>query len=116
MKKNILALTLGLMLNCIFLNAQTYQKITNVPVIVNGTHLKNPWVGGFDSPIFQTIDLNGDGIKDLFVFEKNGSGFPGSYRISTFINTGTPNQTSYVLFSCFVFNGLARGEYYASWA
>ncbi|MBL0072970.1 MAG: hypothetical protein IPP34_14690, partial [Bacteroidetes bacterium] len=57
---------------------------------VLGTTLKNPWVGGFNAPIFSEIDMNGDGRKDLFVFEKDGN------RISTFINQGTPNTVDYV--------------------
>lgn len=55
----------------------------------NGDTLKNPWAGGFNSVQFSEIDLNLDGIKDLFVFDKTGN------RISTFINTGLANQVTY---------------------
>ncbi len=55
----------------------------------NGDTLENPWAGGFNSVQFSEIDLNLDGIKDLFVFDRTGN------RISTFINAGTPNQVSY---------------------
>ena len=48
-----------------------------------------PWTGGFNSCQFAEIDLNMDGIKDLFVFDRNGN------RIMTFINNGTPNQIDY---------------------
>jgi hypothetical protein len=54
-----------------------------------GDTLKNPWAGGFNSVQFSEIDLNLDGIKDLFVFDRTGN------RISTFINSGLPNQVSY---------------------
>lgn len=67
-----------------------YVHANNIPVTVLGTTLKNPWVGGFNAPIFSEIDLNGDGRKDIFVFEKDGN------RISTFINQGTPNTVDYV--------------------
>ncbi|MBL4594377.1 MAG: hypothetical protein JKX68_11270 [Flavobacteriales bacterium] len=56
----------------------------------NGDTLKNPWAGGFNSPQFSEIDLNLDGIKDLFVFDKTGN------RISTFINSGLANQVTYI--------------------
>ena len=32
-----------------------------------------PWAGGMNSVRFSTIDLNGDGIKDLVAFEKHGN-------------------------------------------
>lgn len=33
-----------------------------------------PFIGGFISPQFSNIDLNGDGTKDLFVFDRSGNG------------------------------------------
>lgn len=62
---------------------------TLIPVVINGDTLKNPWVGGFNTPLFSTIDLNGDGIKDLFVFDKDGD------RITTYINNGIAGEVSY---------------------
>ena len=38
---------------------------------------------------FSEIDVNGDGIKDLFAFEKNGN------RILIFINNGEKNCINY---------------------
>jgi len=55
----------------------------------NGDTLKNPWAGGFNSVQFSEIDLDLDGIKDLFVFDRTGN------RISTFINSGLANQITY---------------------
>lgn len=57
----------------------------------NGDTLKHAWTGGFNVPQFSEIDLNNDGIMDLFVFDRSIN------RISTFINEGTPNQISYHL-------------------
>ncbi|MEI6816181.1 MAG: VCBS repeat-containing protein, partial [Bacteroidota bacterium] len=61
----------------------------NIPVIVNGDTLTIPWAGGMNNPQFSTIDLNGDGLQDLFVFDRDGN------KVITFINTGTPNAVSY---------------------
>ncbi len=60
-------------------------------VILNlaGDTLKNPWAGGFNSVQFSEVDLDLDGIKDLFVFDRTGN------RISTFINAGTSNKVTY---------------------
>lgn len=50
---------------------------------------KFPWAGGLNACQFGEIDLNMDGIKDLFVFERFGN------RIMTFINNGTPEIVDY---------------------
>ena len=51
---------------------------------------KFPWAGGLNACQFGEIDLNLDGIKDLFVFERFGN------RILTFVNNGTPETVDYV--------------------
>jgi hypothetical protein len=48
-----------------------------------------PWAGGMNSCQFGEIDLNLDGIKDLFVFDRHGN------RIMTFINSGTLGTIDY---------------------
>jgi len=52
---------------------------------VNGDTMLNPWCGGWLTPQFSSIDLNGDGLLDLFVFQCN---IIGDSRILTFLNTG----------------------------
>jgi hypothetical protein len=63
---------------------------TVVPVTQEGDTLMNAWSGGFNSPQFSAIDLNGDGIKDLVAFERNFYGV-----IKTFINEGITGEVSY---------------------
>ncbi|MBQ9435745.1 MAG: VCBS repeat-containing protein [Bacteroidales bacterium] len=74
-----------LILLCPFAEAQTYdfgfQRDLSVPVVQQGRRLAYPWAGGMNSVHMSEIDLNGDGKKDLFVFEKNGN------RILTFLHT-----------------------------
>ncbi|MFZ9942997.1 MAG: T9SS type A sorting domain-containing protein [Bacteroidia bacterium] len=67
----------------------SYVPDVSIPVTHSGTAILNPWVGGFNAPIFSEIDLNGDGIKDLFVFDRDG------FRITTYINNGTAGQIDY---------------------
>lgn len=67
-----------------------FNKVEKVAVKQNGQILKNPWVGGLNSCQFSTIDLNLDGIEDLFVFDRTGG------KISTYINQGTANTPDYV--------------------
>lgn len=57
----------------------------------NSDTLYHAWTGGFDSPQFSEIDLNLDGIMDLFVFDRSIN------RMTTFINHGTPNKVDYHL-------------------
>ncbi|MBL0342371.1 MAG: T9SS type A sorting domain-containing protein [Bacteroidetes bacterium] len=83
--------TLLLLSTCKNVNSQgQYVPANDISVSMFGSALKNPWVGGYNAPIFSEIDLNGDGIKDLFIFDKDGD------RVTTYLNTGTPNTVSYV--------------------
>ncbi|NVO04167.1 MAG: VCBS repeat-containing protein, partial [Bacteroidetes bacterium] len=50
---------------------------------------KYSWAGGLNSCQLSKIDLNLDGTKDLFVFDRIGN------RVLTFINNGTPNAIDY---------------------
>jgi len=81
---------------CFFLlglmaNAQLYFNRTDTVIVqlANGTPLKNPWAGGLNFLQVSDIDLNYDGIMDLFVFDRTGN------KISTFINGGTANTVDY---------------------
>ncbi len=66
-------------------------RYDSIPVTEEGSPLINAWAGGFNSPQFSEIDLNGDGIKDLFAFERNWYGM-----VKTFINSGTANHVDYL--------------------
>lgn len=83
-------LPLAFLLSATAVTAQpTWSRVDTVPV-TNGQQLIYPWAGGLNFCQFSEIDLNGDGIQDMFVFDRTGN------RITTFINQGTPNQVSYV--------------------
>src|ERR1035437_6387892 len=80
-----------LIFNFFFLSvsAQHYTRVDTIPVKINGNFLKMPWVGGHNFVQFSDIDMNFDGIKDLFVFDRTG------HKITTYINHGTPNTVDY---------------------
>lgn len=66
------------------------QKVNDIEVRnLDNEVLKHAWTGGLNSPQFSEIDLNDDGIMDLFVFDRDGS------RVLTFINGGTSGQVDY---------------------
>lgn len=52
--------------------------------------LLSPWAGGVNAPQFSIIDLDHDGLEDLFVFDRTGN------TILTFLNIGTPNNSKYI--------------------
>ena len=71
--------------------AQLYFNRTDTITVqlANGTIMKNPWAGGLNFLQVSDIDLNYDGIMDLFVFDRTGD------KVSTFINGGTANTVDY---------------------
>lgn len=52
----------------------------SIPVQIGGRNLPLAWAGGFNSPQFSTIDLNGDRHNDLFIFDRTTN------KVSTFLN------------------------------
>lgn len=64
--------------------------LTNhIPVREYGRDLPSAWAGGLTAPQFSEIDLNGDNVLDLFVFDRFDD------QILTFVNGGTPNEVDY---------------------
>ena len=41
----------------------------DILVVKNEIELENPWTGGLNFTQFSNIDLNLDGIQDLFIFD-----------------------------------------------
>ncbi len=71
------------------LSAQTWQRNASIPVQVENYYLANPWMGGLNAPQFSNIDVNGDGVKDLFVFDRQGD------RKLVFVQTAETSGQSY---------------------
>ena len=70
------------------LKAQSFHRI-NIPFEKFGEDLKLALAGGLNTPQFSEIDLNNDGVKDMYIFERTGN-------VSlTFINNGTANEPDY---------------------
>ena len=72
-------------------NAQIIlNQSQEIPVQVNGEVLPNAWAGGMNSPQFSTIDVNGDGLDDLFTFDRDG------FESIVFLNMSTiPGESNY---------------------
>ena len=58
----------------------------NITVLKNKMEMHNAWAGGMNACQFSKIDLNMDGIEDLFVFDKSAiNGVEYGNRIMTFV-------------------------------
>ncbi|MBK8634606.1 MAG: T9SS type A sorting domain-containing protein [Saprospiraceae bacterium] len=68
--------------------AQTLVPV-DIPIIVNGKTLNSAFVGGLSAPQFSQIDLDNDGKKDLFIFDRNGN------VKMTFLNKGGIGEVNY---------------------
>lgn len=93
MKKFILAFMMLFSASGLFAQYEDFGFQRNLSIIVKdslSTNLSNPWGGGLNSCQFSPIDLNLDGTKDLFVFDRN------SNKIITFINNGTSDSVDYI--------------------
>ena len=75
-----LILSAALILLCLSFNAQSFFRSSDINVIASGASLSDPWAGGLNSCQISTFDANLDGVKDLFVFDRNGG------KISVFVN------------------------------
>lgn len=76
----ILTLAIG-----IYAQASSSAKVINE----NNSTFSFPWAGGMNAMQFGELDIDRDGTKDLFAFDRRGN------RKMCFINNGTPNSIDY---------------------
>jgi hypothetical protein len=62
------------------MNAQLFYRNSDIDVSAGNGLMTDPWAGGLNSCQVSTFDANLDGVKDLFVFDRNGG------KISVFVN------------------------------
>lgn len=79
-------------------SAMNFVRFDSIPVSDGVQALSMAWGGGMDMLQYSEIDLDLDGTKDLFVFDRSG------HKITTYINLGTPNTVSYVLAPQYVYD------------
>ncbi len=90
LKKTVLpALIMVILLTGNLLAQPNVHRNDSIPVFINAQALPNAWAGGMNFPQFSSIDLNNDGIKDLFAFDRTGS------KVMTFLNQGIPDSVCY---------------------
>jgi len=67
-----------------------FKRYDSIVVNINSNPIKNPWAGGLNFVQVSNIDLNLDGVEDLFVFDRSGN------KCRTFINKGTTGAVDFV--------------------
>lgn len=67
-----------------------FQRNTLIDVIQSGDSQLYPWAGGMDYCQFSNIDLDFDGVQDLFVFDRTCN------QVLTFIQQGGPGEINFV--------------------
>lgn len=82
-------LLLGFTLTYFPTQCQNFEFL-DIPFYRDGEKIPNPTTGGMKNPMFSNIDFNGDGKKDLFVFDREGE------VVLPFIYRGTDNELDYV--------------------
>ena len=87
--KKLLLIKFAICLSFEILAQQGFQQSQDLFVKKNGNDLLNPWAGGANVPQLSPIDLNGDNILDLMIFDKNGD------VINCFINHGSEGVIDY---------------------
>lgn len=60
-----------------------------IKVYRDGVELANPWAGGINAAQISTIDVNQDGLDDLFVFDRSGN------KPMVFLNNGSSDPNSF---------------------
>jgi type IX secretion system substrate protein/VCBS repeat protein len=81
-----------ILLLCGVFSSMTFAQFSRfyTEVFDGADKLDLAYVGGLIAPEFSEVDLNNDGIEDLYIFDKAGN-------VSlTFLNEGTPNEVDYV--------------------
>ena len=84
--------TISLLILSITISKAQFDLTRNLtPKLYNsvGEEVKSPWVGGLNSVHLGAVDLNQDGIRDLFIYDLTGG------RITTYINNGKSGEVDY---------------------
>ena len=87
MKRLLLAFLI--LISFISFSQPYFQRYDDYQVKINANILQYPWAGGLNFIQASNIDLNLDGINDLFIFDRSGN------KVKTFINNGTIGTVDY---------------------
>lgn len=85
----LLLASFACLFNGLYAQSPILERMDTVDVFENGFPLLFPFAGGLDQPQFSPMDLDGDAVADLLVFDRAGN------KVLTFVNGGTPGTVDY---------------------
>ena len=94
----------GLFIPILLLAQPFRQDLGEYRIVKDGGPLYNSFTGGIDSPVFQFVDVDGDGRPDLFLLDKDR-------RLILYRNTNTTSSPRFELTS-FHFQNLNVGSWF----
>jgi len=75
----------------LFSHAQLAFRLNDtIPVTQYGNTLRMPWAGGINYPQWSEVDIDNDGMKDLFMYDRSNN------RVMIMLNTGGNNPNTFV--------------------
>ena len=89
------------------LSAQNFLFDNDIIIIKGSDTLKNAWAGGFNNPQWSQADFNGDGLADLFVFDRSDA------SVSIFIAQNLQGKINYLFSPNLAFKLLPKLYYWA---
>ena len=91
-----------------------FDRTHGILVTESGDTLLDPWSGGLNNPQFSSLDINNDGMEDLFIFERDGDlvrpylkQVDGTFRYSAAHVDSFPRLQSFALLRDFDCDGKA---------
>ncbi len=84
-----------------------FGRAHDIPVVEDGDTLLFPWAGGLNNAQISRLDVNRDGVRDLFVFDRTGNRIltfisvpggqgPNAYRYTSAYNNAFPELQDWV--------------------
>lgn len=87
--KNKITLIIFLFLAAGRIFSQTVYPVLNIGVTKSTFTFRQPWCGGMNAPQLTQGDLNGDGLNDLYAFDRSGD------KSLVFLNNGSNSDTAF---------------------
>ncbi|KAA9324982.1 T9SS type A sorting domain-containing protein [Adhaeribacter soli] len=84
--KHIFTFLFSLFSFCAWSQGFDFRQENKVKVVISSDTLRQPWMGGLNAPVYSKIDLNLDGVEDLYAFDRMNN---KSYTFLADNTTGT---------------------------
>ncbi|MEY4594922.1 MAG: hypothetical protein RIQ47_1332 [Bacteroidota bacterium] len=66
-----------------------FDRVDSVAAFIAGQQLSNSWTGGINFPMFNSIDLDGNGVDDMVCYDRVNA------RLTCYVNDGSPSLAAW---------------------